>query len=108
LNATARIIGVHPVDAPEPCHLCEVVFDGDAGDVDFGQFTQPLAGRDQSYWQVPWDERLLSSAETSRSYVFFFHYLDFSQPMQSPFGPLFLPKPSPRPERLSFVTYESP
>jgi hypothetical protein len=57
---------------------------------------------------VPYDERLVSSAKTSRSYVFFFHYLDFSQPMQSPFGPLLLPNPSPCPERLSFVTYESP
>ena len=108
MSVTARIVGVHPVDAADPCHLCEVVFNGEAGDVDFGQFTQRLAGRDQSYWQVPYDERLLSSSEACRSYVFFFHYLDFSRPMESPYGPLPLPKPSPRPERLSFVTYESP
>jgi len=108
VNATARVVGLHPVDAPEPCHLCEVVLEGEADDVDFGEFTQPLAGRDQSYWQVPYDERLLSSSGAQRSYVFFFHYLDLAQPMQSPFGPLALPHPTPRPERLSFIAYEPP
>ena len=108
MTAFARVVGVHPIQAPEPCHLCEVVIEGEQPQFDFSQFTQPLADRDRSYWQVPYDERLLSSSRTQRSYVFFFHYLDCAQPMQSPFGPLVLPKPTPRPERLSFVVYESP
>jgi len=108
LNAVARIVGVHPIEAPEPCHLCELVVEGEVHEFDFGEFTQALAGRDRSYWQVPYDEKLLSSFGAQRSYVFFFHYLDCAQPMLSPFGPLFLPKPTPRPERLSFLVYESP
>jgi hypothetical protein len=86
LNAVARIVGVHPIEAPEPCHLCELVVEGEAQEFDFGEFTQPLTGRDRSYWQMPYDERLLLSSQTQRSYVFFFHYLD----------------------RLGFVMYESP
>ena len=108
MNPRARIVGVHPVDAAEPCHLCELVVENASYDIEFGEFTQPIVGRDRSYWQVPYDERLISKTKEFRSYVFFFHYLDIAQPMQSPFGALELPEPTARPARLNFITYESP
>lgn len=106
--AAARISGVHPVETKEPCYLIELVINGDAGEIDFGGFTQPIDGKDSSYWQVAYDERKVSSGGEESVYVFFFHYLDFAQPMQSPFRPLALPRPTPRPPRLGFIEYEKP
>jgi hypothetical protein len=108
LAAVARIAGVYPVDAPEPCHLCELVVEGAEAEIDFGTFTQPFPGRDPDHWQVAYDEQCLASDASRSVYVFFFHYLDLNQPMQSSFGPLALPTPTPRPKRLDFVEYEAP
>lgn len=105
---TARIIGVYPVDAPEPCHLCEIEIRADAPEIDFGELTQPIPGQDRSNWQVPYDERLISRGVDSKVFVFFFHYLDLDEPLQSPFGPLRLAQPTDLPSRLQFVKYESP
>ncbi|MEZ5973650.1 MAG: hypothetical protein R3E96_02055 [Planctomycetota bacterium] len=96
------------METPQPCHLCEVQVAGVSQDFDFGLFTQPWPGRDELSWQVAYEEQLISRSQSQSTYVFFFHYLDFSQPMLSPFGPLELPKPTPRPVRLDFVIYEPP
>jgi hypothetical protein len=106
--AAVKIIGVHPIDAPEPCHLCEVEIRGEPEAVDFAEFTQPVAGQDRSNWQVAYDERLLSKGAHTSLYVFFFHYLDLLEPLQSPFGLLDLPQETALPERLRSVTYEPP
>jgi hypothetical protein len=40
--------------------------------------------------------------------AFFFHYLDRHRPLLTPGGPIPLPEPVARPERLSVITYEPP
>ena len=40
--------------------------------------------------------------------AFFFHYLAPQKPLQSPFGALALPAPSPRLDRLNVMEYEEP
>ena len=51
------VIGLHPIKAREPVHLLEVDLSGFEGEIDWRGFTQPLAGNDSSYWQVPYNER---------------------------------------------------
>jgi hypothetical protein len=120
------IIGVYPVSAPEPCHLVEMRIDDCDGVFEIGEITQADSKLERANWQVPYDERLISSdghelltesfeaqdrPELWRGSVrlgFFFHLLNFYQPLLTPFGELELPRPSPLPERLSAFTYEEP
>lgn len=55
-----EVIGVHPIEADEPCHLVEVVIRESTGDVSFDEFTQADDSSSRSDWQVAYDERVLS------------------------------------------------
>jgi len=52
-----RVLGIHPIEAREPVHLVEI--EAQLGDmpIDWSAITQPIEGRDRSYWQAPYDER---------------------------------------------------
>lgn len=101
-----RVLGVHPVEAAEPVHLVEIQLSIDVASFDWGTLTQQLPDKEQSYWQVPYDERPVPGA--SDRWCFFFHYLDVSRPLASDHGPLALPPESPVPDYLRFVRYEEP
>jgi hypothetical protein len=121
---SVEIIGVYPVDGPEPCHLIEALIRDCDGAVDLGGFTQEVPGQRQENWQVPYLECLLDADGTAiladdyammtnpafwRGDVrvaFFFHYLDAARPLRTPFGGVQLPAPSRRPPRLRMVEYE--
>ena len=116
-----EVIGLYPVDAPEPVHLVELLFTNCTGPVDVGAITQRNPEEPKSNWQVPWDERILSrdgsvildSPDASPNageirLVFFFHYLNLGLPLATPAGPAVLPSPVARPERLRLMVYESP
>lgn len=121
-----EIIGVHPIEAPEPCHLVEVVVRNCKGPFDLGQVTQEAPGRPPEDWQVPWDEKILDAsgervvadggeAWDSRELwigdirvAFFFHYLDAGKPLLCPLGPLQVPTPRPLPDRLRVIQYRAP
>jgi hypothetical protein len=101
-----RIIGVHPIEAAEPCHLIEVeLSDGSAG-FDWGEVTQGAPGRDRSNWQVAYDEQELD--DNANRWAFFFHYLEFNEPLLTPGGPVALPVETPLPEHLRHVEYDAP
>lgn len=117
----ARVIGVHAVPASEPCYLIEIMIEGSDEEPDLGAVTQPIPGQDESNWQVPWDECFLSHDGSSeveahelrepnvRTFriAFFFHYLDLSSPLSSPWGELQIPSVTERPRRLAFMQYEA-
>jgi hypothetical protein len=123
---TATVIGVYRVRAKEPCWLIELRIDGLEKSFDLADLTQPITGRGRSFWQAPYEEVLLDASGTrikARAaelkaqpdllkgevrLAFFFHYLDFEQPLLSPFGDLPIPKPTPRPSRLKMLKYEAP
>jgi hypothetical protein len=99
------IRGVHPVRAPEPCHLIEAdVPDGHA--FDWGKVTQENPTQPRSNWQVAYDEQPLDAA--GRRWAFFFHYLDPTRPLLTPAGPVTLPPPTPRPAHLNGIEYLEP
>ncbi len=103
-----KVVGIYPIEAPEPCHLIEVILPKSFEEVDFGEFTQETPGEPKENWQVAYDEQVLEDgAEESRS-VFFFHYLDCARPLLTPCGPVDLPEPTPMPERLSHIEYWEP
>jgi hypothetical protein len=119
-----EIIGVYSVEADEPLHLIEVCFHGLRERFDLCGITQEWPGKDRKQWQVPYLEHILNSAgdavqvdwfkvdESPEHWqgdvrmVFFFHYLDFDRPLQTPFGDVVLPAATPLPSRLSNkITY---
>jgi hypothetical protein len=68
-----EVLGVYDVpEAPEPCHLIEIVV---PSDTDFAEITQADPDLPRTHWQVPWDERVLETVGDSVQVVFFFHYL---------------------------------
>lgn len=126
MKTSAEILGVYLVPNNPEVHLVEIVIKGSKQKLNIYQFTQEIPNQPRKYWQVPWDEKLLDESgevvianndllekETNLwigylHLIFFFHYLDFSKPLLTPFGPLVLPKELIRPERLSKIIYESP
>jgi hypothetical protein len=47
---TLEVIGVYPIEAPEPVHLVELRCKGVAGVFDVGTITQELPGQPRSNW----------------------------------------------------------
>jgi len=107
---TARIVvlGVHPVEADEPCHLIEIMVEGVENRFDLGEITQEDPIQTRKNWQVPYDERLLEESAGQARYAFFFHYLDLGRPLMTPFGRIPLPGPTQIPPHLLGIRYEAP
>lgn len=108
-DTAIRILGVHPLKAEEPVWLVEVEIDEKFEEIDWGSITQPNPRQDQSYWQVPYDERTLGKAANGKERAaFFFHYLELDRPLESAYGQLMLPPPTSVPDHLRFMSYEAP
>ncbi len=122
-----EVIGVYSVpEAAEPVHLIEVVVASESGDYEIADFTHELAGQPRANWQVPYDEKILDDDGTQvvadgwderdnpdawagrKRLAFFFHYLDLGRPLLTPYGPVDLPAPQARPDRLAILEYEEP
>lgn len=119
-----EIIGVHKVRSREHCHLIEIIIHGNAGPVNMAKITQKLSGKPESSWQVPYEDKFLDSEgkvitgdvmldgmerpelwEGEVRIAFFFHYLQPTKPLRTPFGEVKLPEITPRPKRLMFMKY---
>lgn len=121
-----NIVGVYAVPGEPGVHLVELLVSGSDGIFDVSLFTQELSDQPESNWQVAYDEHLLDGsggsiiddAFSDRSntslwtgsvrLVFFFHDMDFSKPLKTPFGEIEVPGETPIPERLSAIKYEPP
>lgn len=101
-----KIIGVHPVVAPQPCHLIELEIGELLSLFDWKAVTQEDPAQPRANWQVAYDETPLNNEGTR--WAFFFHYLDFSRPLLTPAGPLEIPAPSLLPEHLRHLQYIEP
>lgn len=123
-DATVEVIGVHPVPDVSSCYLVEAIIHGGIEVPDFALFTQPMADRPRSEWQVAYDGQLLDDdgervltdllihppdAWPHRARIaFFFHFLDVRHPLVTPFGEVALVPTTQTPARLSFLNYEAP
>jgi hypothetical protein len=108
------VIGVHPVaEAPEPCHLIELVVEGE-GAFAVESIIQPDPTMPAANWQVPYDEYRLAPDGYSGEplnfapvdlhgqvrLAFYFHYLSPTEPLWTPAGAVALPPVTPMPRRL--------
>jgi len=101
-----RLIGIYNVEGESDVHLLE--FEIESEQIDVGKFTQKEDRIDKMNWQVPWDEKFID-VEGSIKLVFFFHFLDLSKPLITPFGVIELMKTEQMPSRLSrIMVYEKP
>ena len=103
-----RILGVHPVEAAEPCHLIEITVKDPGGIFDWIEVTQENPDQPRGNWQAAYDEQLLEEREGQSRYAFFFHYLDFSRPLLTSFGEIELPAATAMPPHLMGVEYYPP
>ena len=87
-------------------YLIEVRLDPANAEVDWAEFTTPQIDQPEANWQVPWDERPVDEQEGR--WAFFLHFVDLSQPLQTPAGQRDLPRPTPCPPHLAHLSYEAP
>lgn len=121
------ILGVHPIEAEEPCDLLEVLIEDAPRPIDFGHFVQPDPGRPAQNWQTAYDEHYLAPSgdaflnpDDPRSRpdpttsggrlraAFFMHYFDTDRPIITPAGSIPPPPRTALPQRLTIVQYEAP
>jgi hypothetical protein len=118
MAGTIQLIGVYPINTVEPVHLVEVLVTDAFDDVEWEAFTQESSadlvtdvdGSEdadaESTSHAPRSIEILADGRTR--VAFFFHALDVTRPLLSPFGPLTLPAPTRRPTRLATVVYGPP
>jgi hypothetical protein len=123
-DATVEVIGVHRVPDVPSCFLVEAIIHRGTEAPDFALFTQPIADRPRSEWQVAYDEHLLDDDgervltdlsirppdawPRQARIAFYFHFLDVRRPLVTPFGEVALVPTTEMPARLSFLNYEAP
>ena len=119
-----NLVGVYNVDGHSDVHLLELEINSNHANIDIGEFTQKLEGIDRLNWQTPWDEKYLNETGTevtgdwlkepinskdNTRLAFFFHFLDFGKPLETPFGEIALKQPTEIPARLQgLIEYEEP
>jgi len=117
-----RLIGTYQEEQIPDVVLIELAIQDERKNIDFGQITQVIEGKDKMEWQVPWDEKFLDSTGENiigeplspnengivRT-VFFFHYINVSQPLLTQYGAISIANPTSMPERLkNIIRYQSP
>jgi len=115
---SVEVVGVHPIEADEPCHLIEMAICDPDQKFSVDDLTQVIENFGKDFWQVAYDERFLDvhglhpshERPDTKEYrlVFFFHHLDLAKPLQTSLGQVGLPTPSPQPEPLAFMIYGPP
>jgi len=95
------VVGVHPVEADQPCHLIELAISDPGREFNVDDLTQVDENVEKGLWQAAYDERFLdaqslqplplqfqllsgrSSLPKEYRLAFFFHYLDLAKPLES-------------------------
>lgn len=119
-----NLVGVYSIDQLQDVHLLEFEINANYKEINISEFTQKEEGTDRLNWQTPWDEKYLNTSGTEITgdwlnlpndsspktrIAFFFLYLDFTKPLESPFGEVALKQPIPLPERLQEkIIYNDP
>jgi hypothetical protein len=123
---TPRALGIHRVDSAVPCFLVELAIEHSAAPFTIAAFHQPDPKVPTERQQVPYDAKFLNADgdqiigdlmldgsapgywQGTVRLAFFLHLLDPQRPLESPFGDIALPRPTPWPKRLRVMRYETP
>ena len=87
-------------------YLIEVQVHPPNATVEWAKFTQVQADLPRSNWQVPYDEQAVD--ESRGRWGFFLHFVDPSQPLETPAGARALPPTTACPPHLGHLVYEPP
>lgn len=87
-------------------YLIEIVVLPPDADIDWCHISQELPGVEVGNQQAPYDERAID--DKPGHWVFFFHFLEFEQPLDSELGLIKLPPITPIPDYLSEIEYVIP
>jgi hypothetical protein len=114
------VLGLHPIrDADQPCHLVELKVSNYKGVLDLSAIRVPHPRGKPGLEQVPYLPHVLDKTGSSGTdlgtedpvvkgecrLAFFIFYLAESWKLESPVGPLPLPRETPVPRRLRFMKY---
>ena len=105
MSGKISVVGVHPIDAPQPCHLLEIAVSDPDDKFRWADVTQEEPGQPRGNWQAAYDESLVGAEGPEKRFAFFFHYLDLAKPLLTSFGPVELPSPTPTPAHLKHIEY---
>jgi hypothetical protein len=108
MSTNVSIVGVYPVEGDEPVHLIEIRLQGNESDFDFADITQEDRALPRENWQAAYDEQLVADSNGEKTFVFFFHYLDFDKPLLTSYGAVRLPPPTETPSHLRGIEYTPP
>lgn len=123
---TITLHGVYKIRAPEPCFIVEVTIHDSKAELAFSEvvYNVEIDGSDTE--QAPFEEHFLSADgdEVLGDYTyawdnpnvwvgevriaFLMHFLTPGGIIETPHGPLIVPEPTPRPDRLKTIKYVSP
>ncbi|WP_343303041.1 hypothetical protein AAHN97_15915 [Chitinophaga niabensis] len=124
MTKEVNLIGIYRVAEQPYAYPIELIIKAKPADISVHEFVQRKEGVPRDDWQVPWDEKYLNNegdtvtgdwlnkpkdvTDTTRL-TFFLHFVNFKQPLSTPFGDIGLMLPTAMPERLSaIIQYEEP
>ena len=116
-----ELIGIYNVKESSEVFLVEMRFAARPEDVDVSGITQELKNTSRDNWQAAYAEKYLDHSgekiigddyslpknQEQTRIVFFFHYLDFTTKLLTPFGEIAPTPPLEMPQRLAnIISYE--
>jgi hypothetical protein len=124
MTEEVSLIGIYRVAGEPDVHLIELNIKARHTEIPIGKFTQRQEGLHRDSWQAPFNEKYLNKegdtitgddfnapqdiADTTRL-TFFMYFLDFDQPLITPFGDIGMILPTQMPDRLSaIIEFEDP
>jgi hypothetical protein len=117
-NLIVQLLGVYKINGTSDVHLIELIINTSPTDVDVSSFTQKDDKLPKDSWQMAYDEHYLNEdgSEVIGTFIeqdsligdktrvaFYMYFIDFRKPLLSQYGEIWLPQPSPMPERLSKI-----
>lgn len=124
MTKEVNVIGVYRVPGEPDIHLIELDIKAKHTEIPVGKFTQRKEGFPRDSWQAPFNEKYLNTegdtiigddfnapkdiADTTRL-AFFLYFVDFDQPLVTPFGDIDMILPVQMPDRLTaIIEFEDP
>jgi hypothetical protein len=117
-NLLVQLLGVYKINGTSDVHLIELIINTSPTDVDVSSFTQKDDKLSKDSWQTAYDEHFLNEdgSQVIGTFIeqdsligdktrvaFYMYFIDFRKPLLSQYGEIWLPQPSPMPERLSKI-----
>ena len=89
--------------------MIEIRVSGAGEEIEFDRFALPIPGLTSDYWQVPFDEQILTEGPARGDFdACFFLYVVNDELFETPAGPMVLPPITEMPAHLRHIEFEEP